>query len=97
MTAMPFLDLSALRPGEEIREANRNRRVHFPHDECVLCARPMSESALDRAQYVRVVQGGASLAPVDLENIPEASDLGFQPIGPECAKRVPANYRRRLD
>jgi hypothetical protein len=59
-------------------------------DVCAVCSAYFT--ANERTVYVWVVEGGGVIATAD-ETEPEDSDLGLQPVGPECKKSIPAPYR----
>lgn len=52
---------------------------------CFLCGK-----ATDGSRLVHLATFGA-LVPIS-ETLPEHEDQGFFPIGPECAKKLPADY-----
>lgn len=57
-------------------------------DGCVICGRAVD---VKRAAYVHLLTTG-ELASKD-EPVADDEDQGFFPIGPECAKRLPAAFR----
>lgn len=63
-------------------------------DECAVCGRPTSRKnrTNGRTVFVRVVDGGSRFAHPD-EDVDERGDMGYFPVGSECAKSVPADWR----
>ncbi len=59
-------------------------------DECAICGRRTKPDAA----HARVVDGGTRFATPD-EVADEAGDMGFFPIGSECAKSLPTAYLTR--
>lgn len=56
----------------------------------VLCGRLTKEEL-----FIHVVDGGSAVIPFDQEYEDESADLGFHPIGPDCAKKLPEGYAGR--
>jgi len=73
----------------------RNRRLRTPEGwsgaECLICKRPIRDDR--KAVYVHLTTS-YELVPVDTD--PEDSQ-GCWPVGPECARKVPATYRQKWD
>ncbi len=59
-------------------------------DRCAVCSANMTVK--DSTVFVRVVEGGGVIATED-ESEPDDSDLGLQPVGPECKRHIPTAYR----
>jgi hypothetical protein len=64
------------------------------HGECVVCNTPIEPSA--RRYSVHMVGGGYILSK-DSEDVykPDSGEMGLCPIGPECAKLLPAEFVRK--
>lgn len=58
-------------------------------DECVLCGRQTGGKSNTR--FFRVVEGGSRFAHPD-EQVHPAGDMGYFPVGSECAKALPADW-----
>lgn len=57
---------------------------------CAVCQRKVNEAT---AVWIHLTAYGA--IPADAEYDHEASDQGWYPLGPDCAKLIPAAYRSR--
>ncbi len=75
-------------------ERERNRARGGFDETCLLCGRGMSAQRAERGYWVHLDTAN-HIVPVD-EELPERHDMGWFPIGNDCAKRVPAQYRSRL-
>ena len=75
---------------EQARERNE-RRDPENTDRCVVCGLPT-----DGTRLIHTILG-SDVIPADTpdEQIPAGEDSGWYAIGPECAKRLPAQYVRR--
>jgi len=58
--------------------------------ECLICGRLIRDARA--ATHVHLLTTG-ELADKNEESIPEEEDQGFFPVGPECARRLPAAFR----
>jgi hypothetical protein len=104
------LDLSALQPSEAARERNEERRAPSDWspdetDSCVLCARAVRITSA--TIWVECVEGALHAYPADAprldpdlpaliqHGIDMAGYMGCFPVGPSCAKKIPARYRRQ--
>ena len=66
------------------------------HDECCLvCKRGMTDKAVTKAVWVEMTTD-LKLIPVGHEAEGGASSQGMFPVGSECAKRIPKEYRRKV-
>lgn len=64
-----------------------------PIDEhCLLCGKALSDRQVLTGEWVHLHDN--VLVHVDAE-VPEASDQGWWPIGADCAKKVPAEFRTK--
>lgn len=64
-------------------------------DQCFLCCRPVrSESKGTR--WIHIVEGGGLLARVGADDtqFDAAGDMGWFPVGPRCARKIPAAFKR---
>jgi len=61
---------------------------------CAVCGRTIRNEA--RAVWVHIVDGGGVILHRDDEAAyaSDGGDLGLYPVGPECAKRIPKEYRQ---
>lgn len=87
---MELFDLSSVQPSAETIEKNQSRVGHA--DPCVVCGKKVNSLT---AKWVHVSCSG-NLYPVEVSteeanNLPEGT-MFFFPIGPECAKKIPAGY-----
>lgn len=75
--------------------ADSNRQREAPEGSpgsCYCCDRPLAPG---RLWWVHVVEGGVALCPVGETYPDEAADLNWWPIGPGCARKIPAAYRSK--
>lgn len=82
-----------LRRSSDERRANMQRATRTQAevvDECFVCGRGLTEKGLDRASWIEHTTSGY-LVPV-ADPSPEDSQ-GCFPVGSECAKSVPAEFR----
>jgi hypothetical protein len=63
---------------------------------CGMCGRSMRGK---QRWQVRMVDGGGVLVPPDTpeDQIDPAGDLGFWYIGSECAKKIPARFKHKVE
>lgn len=58
---------------------------------CLLCQKPIKDWG--RSASVHCVEGTVTLiVPAAQDYTDEAADMGWWPVGPECAKKLPAGY-----
>lgn len=79
-------------PGTPEYRANE-ARVREPNQPCACCGRPV-DVRRPGTRWVTVQDGGATIT-----DEPDESDRGFMgcfPVGPECAKRIPAGFLVRF-
>ena len=79
---------------QTIEQQEANSRIHRAgnewNPECKMCGRKMSRKAHDNATHIHM-SVNLDLVPVK-ENIGSNSQ-GFFPVGSECAKKLPADYK----
>lgn len=65
--------------------------------ECVLCGKQTSRNGRSNGTtiHVRVVDGGGRFATPD-EVVDARGDMGYFPVGSECAKSLPDEYKVTL-
>jgi len=67
---------------------------HFKN-ECFICQREMKKG---EGYYIHVVDGGDKLWPIKGESYQdESADLGLHQIGNSCAKKIPTEYREKIE
>jgi len=94
-TNVILIDLSTLHPELAVRDRNSSRFDATRHEDvCHICCLPLTATAIERGWMVRTVRGSA-LIPINAEWSDEASESGMFPVGSECARRVPLEYRTR--
>lgn len=77
--------------GEKYQARQNNYRGHS-FLACVFCGRDTSKQG--NSQGVCVGDGGSLIVhPDDYENARDGGDMGWFPVGSECIKRVPAEFR----
>ena len=60
---------------------------------CAICGREVNPNT---AWWIHVVDGGGMALRNDAQYDDAPADMGFWPLGPECANQVPADYRKRI-
>jgi hypothetical protein len=73
----------------------RTERGGVQGDECVLCGRKIGNKKTTR--FFRVVDGGTTFAAPSDDAGVDGGDMGYFPVGPECAKTLPAEWAASLD
>ena len=69
----------------------------FSTTHCLLCGRKLRVPMRGHAYEVHCVNGWLrEIVPVDQPFDNEASDMGFWPVGPECFRKLPPEYARRI-
>ena len=97
MSEFKTIDGRPLLASDATRERNLNREGPDDWDgsfRCSLCERPLVEGP--RTVYVNRVDGGWSFAPVGAAvDHSDPGYVGLHPVGPTCARKIPAAYRHR--
>lgn len=77
--------------GEKYQEKQNNRRGHS-FLSCAFCGRDTSKQG--KSNGVMVGAGGALIVhPDDYEKARDGGDMGWFPVGAECIKEVPKEFR----
>lgn len=88
---MNRIGLSTITSSTEVLSRNRRKPAKDCHDEtCLLCNSPIDSS---KAVYVHLSTHGELVSKTEV--LTEAEDQGFHPVGRECAKRVPSEFRHK--
>lgn len=59
--------------------------------ECRVCGKQTGKTG--NSLHIRLVQADDDLVPAPIDaDIPEEDDLGFFPVGPECARKFPQGF-----
>ena len=68
----------------------RNEKLYGCNDcsHCIICNKPVDTDA-KRTLWVRIVHGGCYIGTEAEGEAEPAADLGYYPIGPDCARRHP--------
>lgn len=83
-----MLDFNAIQRPDDERERNEKRTCKGGEEPCILCGRKTdSELFVHLSTSYRLISVG--------QEVDEASDQGWFPVGPECAKKLPAEYVSR--
>lgn len=90
---------SDLQASWEVRDANAARRSERAVDECFLCGRGLTETAIANGWWIHLHAPTGDLLPEGWE--PEAPETwndsqGCFPVGSECAKRIPKGYKFKI-
>ncbi len=73
--------------------AKRHNRSTSGVEACKLCNRTISDKVLDKSWFVHMTVDGALVA-----NGVETNDSqGYFPVGSDCAKKIPANFRQKFE
>lgn len=75
---------------EKYQEKQRKNGHYFLS--CVFCGRDTSKQGKSQGVYVGA-GGGVIVHPDDYEKSIDGGDMGWFPVGSECIKRVPAEFR----
>lgn len=92
---------SDLQASWEVRDANRARFSGSKHvDECFLCGRGLTESAVANGWYIHLHAATGDLLPEGWDPEDDGEDWnasqGCFPVGSECAKRIARPYKFRM-
>lgn len=90
-----MFDFDSIRPSEAVQDRNLNRATKGEGYRCMSCCLPIDENS-PKTVWVHM-SGHGKLYPntvscEDAEKMPEGS-MYMHPVGPECAKKIPANYK----
>lgn len=58
---------------------------------CALCGKAVDPDKT--SAWVHLVDGGINLGHVTGQDFEESADLGWYPVGSDCAKKVPKDYK----
>ncbi len=84
------ITLSTVEAPADAQKRNRKKVAKACHDDtCLLCSSPVDSS---KALWVHLTTAGELVAK-DEELTEGESSQGFFPVGKECAKHIPANFR----
>lgn len=88
----PLFELELVSPPLETRERNMGLNVPGASNVCALCWRPLREDS--RTIEVECVDGGMAAWPQDCGDADDHHPgyMGVFPIGPKCARKIPARY-----
>lgn len=78
------------------REANERRQVSYKYqyvEPCFVCGRMVRDDKFDGCWFVHATIFGGVIR-VDVEPA-EDDDLGWFPLGPECHKKVPKEFKMK--
>lgn len=94
----PNLNVDDIQLPFEVRDANEvSTYKHGTHvDVCFVCGRGMTEKGRESAWHIHLVDGGIGIAHNTNDSEDDDGEMGYFPIGSECAKKVPADYRVKL-
>jgi hypothetical protein len=88
-----LINLSTLQPELTVRDRNSTRYNPNRHaDACHICCLPLTAAAIERGWMIRTILGYA-IIPINAKWSDEASESGMFPVGSECARRIPKEYR----
>jgi len=86
--------IAAVRSDTYHRNYDRMTTDHV--EPCCLCGKGLTAKSLSEAWWIHLVDGGDSLAPVSEPDSDDPGELGWHPIGPDCARSIPLAYRQRI-
>lgn len=69
----------------------RSTRPTGDKQPCVVCNRPVRDPRA--AVNVEMVEGGGTIARPGTADTSDPGYMGLFPVGPECARRIPAEFR----
>lgn len=73
-------------------ESNYDSSKHDDH--CLICSRGMTAKAVLKAVWVEMT---TSRELISVDHVGEVDSQGMFPVGAECAKRIPKQFRRKLE
>lgn len=79
---------------QKLKNAKKHNRATHGIEECHLCGQTISDKSIPTAWYVHM-STSSELYPVAVE-LTEGSQ-GYFPIGASCAKRIPKEYKTKLE
>lgn len=87
--------IMAVMTGQNYIPAPRSARYDPAYSEmdCLVCGKAIRDDERATAIAVHLAQGGASLVSKDVPESEVASDMGFHPVGPGCARKIPARFK----
>jgi hypothetical protein len=74
--------------------AKRHNKATHGHESCRLCNRTISDKVLDTSWFVHMTVDG-DLVEINTE-IESNLSQGWFPVGSDCAKKIPANFRKKF-
>lgn len=94
---MELFNLETIQPTDAVRERNA-RRAGTGHDyRCMVCSLPVNTES-PKTVWVHMSGHGnlypSSVSCEEAESLPEGS-MYMQPVGPECAKKIPVEYKEQ--
>ena len=82
----------------EVQDKNEKSRFNNHGAQCFLCHKGMSPNAQNNAWHVHLISNvTAQFVSVDMADVLDSNDMGWFPVGSECAKRVPLTHRKKVD
>lgn len=91
---MTTLLASSVQADTDAFERNAARQTSNHADQCFLCGRGLTQSAVDRGYFIHLATDGRILDTRDIVGV--ALDQGWFPVGSECAKRLPRTHREKV-
>lgn len=75
--------------------AKRHNRATHGIESCHLCNRTISDKALEKCWFVHM-SVGLRLIANGVTDLGSDSSQGYFPVGSDCAKKVPANFKSKV-
>lgn len=80
---------------KENNAKRHNRATHGIHS-CLFCNRTISDKAYDNAWFVHMTINHVLVAN-GVEDLGNDSSQGYFPVGSDCIKKVPTNFRTKFN
>ena len=92
MKTIELLTVVGLSIDDHIKRVQKNSvRVKGEDWPCPLCGKPVNPNTAKH--WIHLVEGGGKLGHIEETNFEECADLGWHPVGSDCAKKVPKGYK----
>lgn len=77
---------------QEAQRNLRNKAYERGLDPCEFCGRGVRP---DQGWWVHAIDGGHTLIDLSEQYVPDAGDMGWWILGPECGKQIPKEFRSK--
>lgn len=88
------MKVEEIQASTDARQLNQMRKTNKAVDECFVCGWGLTQAAVDKAWFIEMTFGGELIAADDRRDREDSQ--GCFPLGSECAKRVPKEFRIKI-